>query len=376
MNIENIFETLIENEKNWFYSKINIKNFLWKWKDVGWEISCPEQLQGYLQEEFLDLMEKWSTIDVEASRQKTDFHDPKFFENISSIENWNHKKLFMFAPERIDFSISRLQHYCATNAKDFQKYILLTNYKMHMDIFLERFQNDDISYSNRECQMPVIHLKRPWNEWISIINIWVWPSNTKNITDHLAILRPKMFLMIGHCGGLRKNQDIWDFVLADKFVSDSSMVEKIYTRQYSIPLVPTTLLNMMIIKNLEQEKLNYRIWTVFTTEDRNRELEVTKYKNLFLEDRSIWIDMESWIVCIQWFKYKIPNATLLMVSDKPLHGSPKEESLAQKFYLDTKEKHIWIAISVVNQIKKEFEKWIISHREFSPKHSKDDSFLR
>lgn len=376
MNIENIFNQLFENEKNWFYSKIKIQNFLWKWKNVEGEISQPEKIFWYLSEELSDLLEKGSKIEVEISRKKTDFHEPIFFENISSIENWNHKKLFMFAPERIDFSVSRLSHYCASDVKDFQKYILLTNYKMHMDIFLDRFQNDDIAYSTRECQMPVIHLKRPWNEGITIINIWVWPTNTKNITDHLAILRPKMFLMIWHCWGLRKNQDIWDFVLADKFVSDSSIIEKIYSRKYYIPTVPTTLLNMMIIKNLEQEKLNYRIWTVFTTEDRNRELELTKYKNFFLEDRSIWIDMESWVICLQGFKYKIPNATLLMVSDKPLHWSPKEESLAQKFYLDTKEKHIWIAINVVNQIKKEFEKWIISHREFSPKFSKDDSFLR
>ena len=47
-----------------------------------------------------------------------------------------------------------------------------------------------------------------------MINIGVGPSNAKTITDHLAVIRPHVWLMIGHCGGLRPSQSIGDYVLA------------------------------------------------------------------------------------------------------------------------------------------------------------------
>lgn len=38
---------------------------------------------------------------------------------------------------------------------------------------------------------PAYHLMAPGRQGISLINIGVGPSNAKNITDHLAVLRPE-----------------------------------------------------------------------------------------------------------------------------------------------------------------------------------------
>ncbi len=53
---------------------------------------------------------------------------------------------------------------------------------------------------------------------MTLVNIGVGPSNAKNITDHLAVLRPHCWLMIGHCGGLRQAQEIGDYVLAHAYL--------------------------------------------------------------------------------------------------------------------------------------------------------------
>ncbi len=70
--------------------------------------------------------------------------------------------------------------------------------------------------------------------------------------------------------------------------------------------------------------------------------------------RSIAVDMESATVAANGFRYRIPNATLLCVSDKPLHGQPKLTGEAQLFYEETKQQHIAIATSAMQNIKQEY----------------------
>src|SRR3546814_19343242 len=55
----------------------------------------------------------------------------------------------------------------------------------------------------RMPQMPSYHLVRDKHMGITLINIGVGPSNAKTITDHVAVLRPSAWLMLGHCAGLR-----------------------------------------------------------------------------------------------------------------------------------------------------------------------------
>src|SRR3546814_3284096 len=58
----------------------------------------------------------------------------------------------------------------------------------------------------RRHQMPAYHLIAPGGSGISLVNIGVGPSNAKTICDHLAVLRPEAWLMIGHCRGLRSEE--------------------------------------------------------------------------------------------------------------------------------------------------------------------------
>jgi AMP nucleosidase len=74
-------------------------------------------------------------------------------------------------------------------------------------------------------QMPTYHLKRPDGNGITLVNIGVGPSNAKTATDHIAVLRPHAWLMVGHCAGLRNSQALGDFVLAHAYLREDHVLD-------------------------------------------------------------------------------------------------------------------------------------------------------
>jgi AMP nucleosidase len=78
--------------------------------------------------------------------------------------------------------------------------------------------------------MPAWHLITADGQGITLINIGVGPSNAKTICDHLAVLRPDVWMMIGHCGGLRESQSIGDYVLAHAYLRDDHVLDAVLPR--------------------------------------------------------------------------------------------------------------------------------------------------
>ncbi|MCP4251641.1 MAG: AMP nucleosidase, partial [bacterium] len=149
-----------------------------------------------------------------------------------SIANgtYNHRRdrpgpLALFDGERVDYSLVRLEHYTGTLPDHFQRFVLFTNYQRYVDEFIELAREevaggDDYKafvepgncithnprFSDRppsgDCprvlpQMPAYRLVRSDPGGITLVNIGVGPSNAKTITDHLAVLRPHCWLMVG-----------------------------------------------------------------------------------------------------------------------------------------------------------------------------------
>ena len=84
-------------------------------------------------------------------------------------------------------------------------------------------------------QMPAYHLVQPNGDGITLVNIGVGPSNAKTITDHLAVLRPHVWLMIGHCGGLRASQRLGDYVLAHGYLRDDQVLDEMLPTAIPVP---------------------------------------------------------------------------------------------------------------------------------------------
>lgn len=313
--------------------------------EITGEFAKPRVYRWYLHRELKKLINMGATIKVDYSRKLIPLNAPQLLTYLDEDDmDFTLKKLFLFRPERIELSLDRLEHYTGTKAEDFQRYILFTNYDMHVEVFRQKYP-DCVVPSREGVQMPAYHHKLDDNLGISLINIGVGPSNAKTCTDHIAVLRPDAMIMVGHCGGLRNHQEIGDFVLASGYMRDDHVLDE--DIPLSVPIIPNYTLNIFLKDVLEKYGMEYRIGTVFTTANRNWEFSMKRTVSSIHISRSIAIDMESATVATNGFRYRIPNATLLCVSDKPLHGKPKLSGAAQSFYQNSKEKHLEIVIETI-----------------------------
>jgi AMP nucleosidase len=309
-------------------------------------------------------------------------------------EEWGLKPIAPFTAERVDYSLNRLYHYSGTHPEHFQRFILLTNYQRYVGWFLdyakEQICHPGVGQAGQEgyvelvgpgdcrldknsswdeelekmaqhwsgLQMPTYHLKKPCGNGITFINIGVGPSNAKNITDHLAVLRPHCWLMLGHCAGLRSTQVLGDYVLAHGYVRDDGVLDS--DLPLWIPVPPIAEIQQALqesierVTGLKREQLRSRVrtGTVISTGNRNWELR-TKELNVSLNlSRAIALDMESSTVAANGFRFRVPYGTLLCVSDKPLHGELKLRGMARKFYHERVEQHLQVGLETIRILQK------------------------
>ncbi len=295
------------------------------------------------------------------------------------------RPLALFDAPRTDFSLARLKHYTGTPAGDFQQYILLTNYHRYVDEFVRwacARLSEDSAYQTLSCsggavigredpapelaiadgawrrhQMPAYHLTAPGRAGITLVNIGVGPANAKTICDHLAVLRPEAWLMIGHCGGLRPSQAIGDYVLAHAYLRDDHVLDDVLPPEIPVPSIAEVQQALQdaaeAITGARGEALKPRLrtGTVVTTDDRNWELRFSRSALRFNQSRAVAIDMESATVAAQGYRFRVPYGTLLCVSDKPLHGEIKLPGQANRFYEGAISEHLQIGIAAVDRLR-------------------------
>lgn len=298
--------------------------------------------------------------------------------------------LALFDAVRIDYSLKRLQHYTGTHWNQAQPWILLTNYHRYVDQFvqwgLERLKGDDgydtlhlpggatitRRHSAAEAlkiiedspwhrfQMPAYHLSRHDEAGgITLVNIGVGPSNAKTITDHLAVLRPDCWLMIGHCGGLRQSQQIGDYVLAHAYLRQDRILDTLVPPDIPIPALAEIQVALQEAaadvtgERGEALKARLRTGTVVTNDDRNWELRWSQERKRINLSRAIAVDMESGTLAAQGYRLRVPYGTLLCVSDKPLHGEIKLPGAANAFYDRAVGEHLLIGLAAVERLRKD-----------------------
>ena len=298
------------------------------------------------------------------------------------------RPLSLFDGPRVDFSLARLRHYTGTPVEHTQRYVLFTNYVRYVDEFVrmavEELHRDDSPFEAlsasggvfitretsdaelvvaqggwRRHQMPAYHLIAPNGEGITLVNIGVGPSNAKTICDHLAVMRPEVWLMIGHCGGLRPSQTIGDYVLAHGYLRDDHVLDDVLPVEIPLPAIAEiqqALFRAAIEvtgEDPQQLKSRLRTGTVVTTDDRNWELRFTLSALRFNQSRAVAIDMESATVAAQGYRFRVPYGTLLCVSDKPLHGEIKLPGQANAFYERAISQHLRIGLETLRILKLE-----------------------
>ena len=293
--------------------------------------------------------------------------------------------LALFTAPRVDYSLHRLRHYTGTAPEHFQNYVLFTNYQFYIDEFvrlghelmadetgeytafvepgnvltrrtgLPAEPGDDLGAPPpRLPQMPAYHLKRHGHSGITMVNIGVGPSNAKTITDHIAVLRPHAWLMLGHCAGLRNTQQLGDYVLAHGYVREDHVLDEELPLWVPIPplaeiqvALEAAVAEVTQLSGYELKKI-MRTGTVASTDNRNWELlPHPGPERRFSQSRAVALDMESATIAANGFRFRVPYGTLLCVSDKPLHGEIKLPGMANHFYRERVDQHLRIGIRAI-----------------------------
>ena len=287
-----------------------------------------------------------------------------------------------FTAQRIDYSLARLSHYTATAPEHFQNHVLFTNYQFYVEEFetygraaigdpesgyvslvgpgnIEITEPDaPLPVPAKLPQMPTYHLKRADGGGITLVNIGVGPSNAKTATDHIAVLRPHAWLMVGHCAGLRNSQRLGDFVLAHGYLREDHVLDD--DLPVWVPIPPLAEIQIALedaveaVTELEGYELKriVRTGTVATIDNRNWELrDQSGPVQRLSQSRAIALDMESATIAANGFRFRVPYGTLLCVSDKPLHGELKLPGMASDFYKTQVSRHLLIGIRAMEQLR-------------------------
>jgi AMP nucleosidase len=307
--------------------------------------------------------------------------------------------LSLFTAPRVDYSLQRLRHYTGTAPEHFQKFVLFTNYQFYIDEFVRLgheimqrapdpanpSEDDDyvafVEPGNvvtrrvgqnvapgdsmgvappRLPQMPGYHLVRRDGVGITMVNIGVGPANAKTITDHIAVLRPHAWLMLGHCAGLRNTQQLGDYVLAHGYVREDHVLDEDLPLWVPIPplaevqvAIEAAVAEVTQLTGYELKRI-MRTGTVASTDNRNWELLPQRTpERRFSQSRAIALDMESATIAANGFRFRVPYGTLLCVSDKPLHGEIKLPGMANHFYRERVDQHLRIGMRAVELLREQ-----------------------
>jgi AMP nucleosidase len=200
-----------------------------------------------------------------------------------------------------------LPRYTGQPLEYFGKYILLTNFQNYVDLFAE-IHNVEVKGRNNSMQCAT-------KGDISIINFGMGSPNAATIIDLLSAISPKAVLFLGKCGGLKKKNQVGDFILPIAAIRGEGTSNDYMPKE--VPALPAFALQRVISAAIRDFNKDYWTGTVYTTNRRIWEFD-SRFKKYLKKLRCMAIDMETATIFTVAFVNEIPAGALLLVSDIPM----------------------------------------------------------
>lgn len=236
-----------------------------------------------------------------------------------------------------------LPRYTGIELDQFGEYILLTNF----DGYLQKFAE----WHNVEIQGRGKSMPNATADGITLINFGMGSPNAATIMDLLSAISPKAVLFLGKCGGLKKKNNLGDFVLPIAGIRGEGTSNDYFPEE--VPALPAFTLQRAISSTIRDHGFDYWTGTVYTTNRRVWEHDM-EFKEYLRKIRVMAIDMETATLFSVGFANKIPTGALLLVSDQPMvpHGVKTSES-DTKITTNFVDNHIKIGIDALKEIRDE-----------------------
>jgi AMP nucleosidase len=200
-----------------------------------------------------------------------------------------------------------LPRYTGIKLEDFGKYILLTNFDNYVKKFAEW---NDVEVMGQDRAM---HSATAGG--ITIINFGMGSPNAATIMDCLSAIKPEACVFLGKCGGLKKKNDIGDFILPIAAIRGEGTSNDYFPAE--VPALPAFALQKAISTTIRDNNQDYWTGTVYTTNRRVWEWD-EHFKEYLRKIRAMAIDMETATIFSTAFYNEIPTGAILLVSDQPM----------------------------------------------------------
>jgi len=236
-----------------------------------------------------------------------------------------------------------LVRYSGSKIRDFQKYILLTNFPHYVDYFAEKTGCPVVEGS----MMKVSH--DPANN-ISILDYKIGSPAAALAVDLLSFVNPKSCLMLGMCGGLRRKYKIGDYLLPVASVRGEGTSSFYFPER--IPALSNFYIQRTLSEMMDKSKYKYHIGITHSTNIRFWEFS-KEFRQQLIDEKVQAIEMECATLFIAGYKRKVPMGALLLISDKPLdkHGI-KTMEISQKVKKDHTKPHVDLGIRALKKLQK------------------------
>lgn len=200
-----------------------------------------------------------------------------------------------------------LPRYTKRPLEQFTKHILLTNFSKYVEIFAEHF---NVPILGLDGNMPNASANG-----VTIINFGMGSANAATIMDLLSAIEPKAVLFLGKCGGLKKHNQLGDYILPIAAIRGEGTSNDYFPAE--VPSLPAFNLLRSLSSNIRDFNKDYWTGTVYTTNRRVWEHD-EKFKGYLRSIRAMAVDMETATLFTCGFANSIPTGALLLVSDQPM----------------------------------------------------------
>jgi AMP nucleosidase len=234
-----------------------------------------------------------------------------------------------------------LPRYTGVPLNEFGHYILLTNFGNYVKMFAERF-NVAVQGQDKPMQSATA-------ENITIINFGMGSALAATCMDLLSAINPKAALFLGKCGGLKRKNQLGDFILPIAAIRGEGTSNEYLPAE--IPALPSFRLQRSVSSMIAKHDCDYWTGTVYTTNRRVWEHD-ENFKDYLTKTRAMAVDMETATIFVTGFVNEIPRGALLLVSDNPMipEGVKTEES-DKKVTSNFVEKHLSIGIDALRELR-------------------------
>lgn len=233
-----------------------------------------------------------------------------------------------------------LPRYTGMPLNKFGDYVLLTNFSHYVKLFA--------SWHSAEIYGQEKSMTACTANGITMINFGMGSANAATIVDLLTAVMPKAILFLGKCGGLKKKNQVGDFILPIAAIRGEGTSNDYFPPE--VPALPAFALQKAISTTIRDYEKDYWTGTVYTTNRRVWEHD-SAFKKYLKRIRCMAIDMETATLFTIAFNNSIPAGALLLVSDIPMVPDGVKTDESDRRVTETfVELHVKVGIDSLKQL--------------------------